>query len=272
MNVATIRNLGVRYTVRGATGLSLKRRIFQVFSGDLRRKEFWALRGVDLTVSEGDCLGIIGHNGAGKSTLCMCIAGIIPPDEGEVQVHGRVAPTLSLGAGFNRDMTGRENIRLSGELMGLGTARIRQMEAGIVDFAELGEFIDNPVRMYSTGMRARLAFSIATCIEPEVLILDEVLSVGDAVFRQKSAERMRRLIGHARAVVMVSHAIQTIREMCNVAVWLHHGQVRAYGPTGEVAAQYDAWQEQAAGAKSKAVAALIDSALPGDSLDAPPMG
>lgn len=244
MSVISVRNLGVRYTIhRAATGKSLKRSIFQFVSGEFRREQFWALRGVTFDIDDGDVLGIVGSNGAGKSTLCLALAQILVPDEGEVTVRGAVAPILSLGAGFNRDMTGRENVRLSGALMLLSPQQIRELEPSVVAFAELDDFIDNPARTYSSGMRARLAFSIATSIEADVLILDEVLGVGDAYFRKKSEERMRQLMERARAIVLVSHSAETIRNLCTTALWLNKGEIKAHGSTENVLGEYERWQQ-----------------------------
>jgi len=243
MTVISARQLGVRYSIYRSRTRLLRRTVFQFLSRELERTQFWALRNVTLEVREGDVLGVIGVNGAGKSTLCMALAQILAPDEGQVVVEGKVAPLLSLGAGFNRDMTGTENIYLSGALMGYQPSEMKEMAGAIAAFAEIGEFMENPVRAYSSGMRARLAFAIATCIEPDVLIMDEVLSVGDAGFRKKSESRMLELMERARAIVLVSHSAPTIRGLCNVAVWLHKGEVRDYGPADEVVRKYEEWQE-----------------------------
>ncbi|MHC4789338.1 MAG: ABC transporter ATP-binding protein [Planctomycetota bacterium] len=202
--------------------------------------------------------GVIGENGAGKTTLCMALAQILFPDEGAVVVRGKVAPILTLGAGFNKDMTCQENIYLSGALMGYEPEEIRRMEEAIVSFAELGDFMHNPVRTYSTGMRARLAFAIATCVEPDILILDEVLSVGDAAFRRKSEQRMNELMEHARGIVLVSHASSTIRQLCNRAIWLHEGQVRADGTVEEAVGLYEEWQKSRTAGKKGAVGAPVE--------------
>ncbi len=242
MSVVCAKDLGVCYKVYRHRGRSLKRTVFQFLTRELKRSEFWALRHVTLEIGEGDSLGVIGPNGAGKSTFCMALAGILVPDEGEVVSRGTVAPILTLGAGFNKDMTGRENLYLSGALMGLEPSQIRAIEGSIIDFAEIGDFIHNPVRTYSSGMRSRLAFAIATSVDTDLLILDETLSVGDAVFRMKSEARMRELMARARAIVVVSHAVSSIRELCNVALWLDGGRMKAYGPTEQVVAEYEQWQ------------------------------
>ncbi|MHC5034673.1 MAG: ABC transporter ATP-binding protein [Planctomycetota bacterium] len=251
MSLISAKNLGIRYSLYRARTRSLKRTILQFLSRELERTQFWALRHVTLDLCEGDTLGVVGVNGAGKSTLCMALAQILEPDEGEVVVRGRVAPILRLGAGFNKDMTCRENIYLSGALMGYEPHEIREMQDDIVSFAELGDFVHNPVRTYSTGMQARLAFAIATSVDPDVLIVDETLSVGDAAFRKKSEARMRELMDRARAIVVVSHSGQTIRTLCSTALWLHKGEVRALGPTEDVVPQYEEWQERRVAARKR---------------------
>jgi ABC-type polysaccharide/polyol phosphate transport system ATPase subunit len=258
MAVISTDNLGIRYTIYKARTPWLKRTILQFVSGELKRTQFWALRHVDLEVREGEVLGVVGENGAGKTTLCMALAQILVPDEGSVSVRGNVAPLLRLGAGFNKDMTCRENIYLSGALMGYEPDEIRDMEEAIVSFAELGDFVHNPVRTYSTGMQARLAFAIATCVDPDILIVDEMLSVGDAAFRKKSEARMRELMERARAIVLVSHSARTIRELCNVALWLHEGQVQVYGPPEGVLGEYQQWQEARAAERKRVAAGTRD--------------
>lgn len=246
MSIIKTANLGIRYKMLKHRTRSLKRTIFQVLQGEFERTEFWALRGLDLEVAEGEALGVIGANGAGKSTMCLALAGILPPDEGEIEVDGRVAPILTLGAGFNRDMTGRDNIYLSGALMGLDKQQVGEMEQFVVDFAEIGDFVDNPVRTYSSGMRARLGFAIATSVEPDVLILDEVLSVGDAAFREKSRARMHHLMDRARAMVLVSHQMDTIKDLSTTALWLHHGETVMRGGVDEVVGAYEDLRRQRA--------------------------
>lgn len=223
---------------------SLKRRLLSMMSRELIRDHFWALKDVTFDVREGETLGIVGSNGSGKSTLCMAAAQILTPDEGTVHVHGKVAPILSLNAGMTRDMTGVENIYLGGALMGYNRKEVKKWEKSILEFTELGDFIENPVRTYSSGMKARLAFSIATSVDPDVLIIDEVLGVGDTYFRQKSLARMKGLMARARAIMLVSHSAETIREMCNKALWLEHGKIQAIGEVEDVMNKYEAWQAE----------------------------
>lgn len=201
----------------------------------------WALRDVDLTCHNGQTLGIVGHNGAGKSTLCLAIAGILEPDEGTSITRGRVCPLLGLGTGFNKDLTGRENVRTYAAFLGLKRRELDELLPGIVEFSELGEAFDQPIRTYSSGMRARLGFSVATAIEPDVLILDEVLAVGDAAFRAKSRARMRELMQRSRLIVIVSHSMAFLRDTCTHAVWLEKGRVRAHGEAPEVLDGYNSW-------------------------------
>jgi ABC-type polysaccharide/polyol phosphate transport system ATPase subunit len=185
-------------------------------------REIEALKHVSFEVNHGTVLGIMGANGAGKSTLVRTIAGILPPTEGRVEVRGRVSTLLALGVGFNRDLSGRENVVLGGLAAGLRRGKLDE----IVKFAELEEFMDLPMRTYSSGMYGRLAFSVAVNMDPDILLIDEALSVGDARFRRKSFEKMRELCGQARTIVLVSHALGSIRELCDQAIWMHRGEMR----------------------------------------------
>ena len=201
--------------------------------------EFFALRNVNLEVRRREVLGLIGSNGAGKSTLLKVIARVHQPSSGRVQVRGRVAPLLELGAGFDHELTGRENVYLNGTILGF---RLKEVEARfdrIVDFAGVREFIDRPLRTYSSGMIVRLGFAVATDIQPDILILDEVLAVGDADFQKKSADRIRELRDKSEAVIMVSHDLEIIKDMCQRVAWLDHGTLRAVGPAAEVVTQYE---------------------------------
>ncbi len=197
-----------------------------------------AVGGVSFSVARGETLGIIGKNGSGKSTLMRLLAGIYKPDSGTVSISGEIAPLLSLGIGFHPDMTGRENVRINGLVLGLSPAQIEQRFREIVAFSELEEFIDFPVRTYSSGMYMRLAFSIAISVDPDVLLLDEVLSVGDEAFSEKCRVRMRAFKDAARTIVLVSHDASMIRQWCETAVWMDHGAVRLHGPAGLVVDAY----------------------------------
>jgi ABC-type polysaccharide/polyol phosphate transport system ATPase subunit len=189
-------------------------------------REIEALRHVTMDVPQGSVLGIMGANGAGKSTLVRTMAGILPPTRGRVEVHGRVSTLLALGVGFNRDLTGRENVILGGLAAGLSREQLHEKYDEIVEFAELEEFMDMPMRTYSSGMYGRLGFSVAVNMEPDILLIDEALSVGDAHFRKKSFNKMRELCGEARTIVLVSHALGSIQELCDSAIWMHKGELR----------------------------------------------
>ena len=206
-------------------------------------REVEALKHVSFHVPQGSVLGVIGANGAGKSTLMRAIAGILPPTSGKVEVYGRVSTLLALGVGFNKDLTGRDNVRLGGLAAGLDRAVLAEKYEEIVEFAELGDFMDMPMRTYSSGMYGRLAFSVAVNMEPDILLIDEALSVGDARFKRKSLNKMRELCGEDRTVVLVSHALGTIRELADEVVWMHKGEMRMYGGADEVVDAYSDFLE-----------------------------
>jgi ABC-type polysaccharide/polyol phosphate transport system ATPase subunit len=189
-------------------------------------REIEALRNVTLEVPRGSVLGVLGANGAGKSTLMRTMAGILPPTSGRVEVHGRVSTLLALGVGFNKDLSGRENVILGGLAAGLSRNQLHAKYDEIVDFAELEEFMDMPMRTYSSGMYGRLAFSVAVNMDPDILLIDEALSVGDAKFRRKSFNKMRELCAQARTIVLVSHALGSIEQLCDTAVWMHKGRLQ----------------------------------------------
>lgn len=205
----------------------------------LKYHEFWALSHVSFELEKGDVLGIIGHNGAGKSTLLKVISGIMKPTSGAVHVHGNVVPMLELGSGFDYDLSGRENVFLNGAILGYSEKFLHEKYEEILEFSELGDFIEVPLRNYSSGMVMRLAFSIATVVNPEILIVDEILSVGDAAFQEKSRQRMLELMGGGTTVLFVSHAIGQIESMCNKVLWLEHGKTAAIGQAAEICRQYE---------------------------------
>ena len=202
---------------------------------------FHALRNVDLQLPKGGSLGIIGQNGAGKSTLLQLLCGTTTPTSGRLQVNGRVAPLLELGAGFNMDFSGRENIFMNAAVLGLDQAEIRARLEDIIDFADIGEFIDQPVRTYSSGMYVRLAFAIATRISPDILVIDEAIAVGDGQFARKSFDRILQLRDEGVTLLFCSHALFQVEALCEQALWLHHGEVRAYGPSARVVSEYNEW-------------------------------
>lgn len=201
-------------------------------------EDFWALRDVGLEVRRGGSLGIIGANGSGKSTLLQLVAGIFPPTLGVVGVKGKVAALLELGAGFHPDLTGRENVRLSGLVHGLSPAETREREAEVVAFAEIGPFVDQPVKVYSSGMFVRLAFAAAICVDPEILLVDEALAVGDEYFQGRCIDRIQRMKRQGKTILFVSHNLGTVKGLCDEAAWVHGGRIVDLGETGEVVDRY----------------------------------
>ena len=195
---------------------------------------FVAVKGISFYVREGEILGIIGKNGSGKSTTLNALAGIFSPDSGSIDLNGHSISLLSIGVGFIREMTGRENITLSGMLLGFTEEQVKAKEQEIIDFAEIGEFIDMPVRTYSSGMYSKLAFSITAILETDIMLIDEVLSVGDQKFKKKSYEKMKSLISNKdRTVVIVSHSIETLKQLCDTVMWMHEGQIKRIGDPNE---------------------------------------
>jgi teichoic acid transport system ATP-binding protein len=217
---------------------TLKRRLAQLRRRRRVVREIEALKDVSFEVPHGTVLGVIGMNGAGKSTLMRTIAGIVPPTRGRVEVNGRVSTLLALGVGFNGRLTGRENVVLGGLAAGFTREEIEARYEEIAQFAELGDLIDLPMRTYSSGMYGRLAFSVAVHMDPDILLIDEALSVGDARFRRKSFEKMRELCGESRTVLMVTHALRGMRELCREVIWLHNGQVAVWDDPATVINAY----------------------------------
>lgn len=213
---------------------SIKEYFVRMLKQKLQYKEYEALKHISFQVKKGEILGVIGLNGAGKSTLLKIVAGILKPTSGQVTVQGSMAPLIELGAGFDEQLTGRENIFLNGSLLGHSNKYMKEREESIIRFAELNEFIDVPVKNYSSGMKARLGFSIATCVNPDVLIVDEVLSVGDFKFQQKCQERMQELLNGGTTVLFVSHSLGEVEKLCTRTVWLEKGEVKMIGDTSDV--------------------------------------
>ncbi len=242
-----VRSLGIRYNLR----LSRRNTVRESVLGLARRMRspghFWALRDVSFQVDPGESLAVIGPNGAGKSTLLQVLAGILEPTEGWQQVSGRVSSLLTVGVGFDPDLSGRDNILLAGAFMGLDDRVMRDKLGEIIEFADLGQFIDAKIKTYSTGMNARLGFSIATALDPDVLIIDEVLGTGDATFRVKSQRRIQELMRAARAIVLVTHDMNWPREFCNRAILLERGHVVAAGDPEEVVRVHEERSEQRRG-------------------------
>lgn len=218
---------------------SIKEFTTRLIKGDISYRDFWALKNINFELKKGEVLGIIGTNGSGKSTLLKIIAGIMKPTEGYVETVGAIAPMLELGSGFELEMTGRENIYLNGAILGYSEELINSHFDEIVDFSELRDFIDVPIRSYSSGMLARLAFSVATMTRPEILIVDEILSVGDDTFQTKSRTKMMEIMEEGSNVLFVSHSIEQIREICGRVVWLDKGEMKMIGPTKKVCDAYE---------------------------------
>ena len=242
-------DVGVSYSLRMTKKQTVKASVVQRVKRQ-GETSFWALRNVTFQVRHGDALGIIGPNGAGKSTLLQVLAGIITPSEGFVEVDGHVSSLLTLGVGFDQDLSGTDNIRLAGAFMGLDHAVVEERLPAIVDYADLGDFIDVPIKTYSSGMRARLGFAIATSVEPDILILDEVLSTGDAAFRAKSKQRVGELVSEAKAIVLVTHDMNWVTEYCNRAMLIEKGNIVASGSPEDVVREH---QERSARRRAEQV-------------------
>ena len=232
------RNLSLRFSAPTDKKGSLKKWVLDAVRGRVRHNHFLAVDDVSFRIDRGETVGLVGRNGAGKSTLLKLVTGIVEPTSGSISVRGQVAPLLALGNGLDPTLTGRENIYLNGAILGYEKAYLRAHEADIIEFSELGDFIDAPVRTYSSGMTMRLAFSIATAASPEILILDEVLAVGDAAFQAKCRARISEIVADGATVFFVSHSLSDIVQLCERAIWLVKGRVAMDGPAGEVADAY----------------------------------
>ena len=238
-----VQNVSMRFNLGIEKNNSLKQMAVDLFNKKEREKkkknnEFWALQDVSFKVEKGEVLGFVGSNGAGKSTLLKIVAGVMKPTKGKVLVGGNICPMIELGAGFDLDLNARENIYLNGAVMGYSKSFLDSKFQEIVDFSELQDFLDVPVRNFSSGMVARLAFSVATIVDPEILIVDEILSVGDLNFQNKSENKMRSLISGGTTVLYVSHSIKSIESLCDRVVWLEHGKVIMVGKTDDVCKAY----------------------------------
>ncbi len=252
MNMIEVNNVSMRFNMAKEKHESLKEYFLAAVQGKLQFEEFYALRDVSLKVEKGEFHGLIGLNGSGKSTLLKIISGVFKPTAGSVTVHGSIAPLIELGAGFDMDLTARENIFLNGTVLGLTPQYIREKFVEFVEFSELRDFLDVPLKNYSSGMVARIGFSIATVTKPDVLIADEILSVGDFMFQEKCEERMRQLMSGGTTVLLVSHSIGQVERMCDRVTWLEKGRVRMSGGAREVCDAYRALDEQAASAQRAA--------------------
>ena len=239
--VLKVKDVSILFNLSKENVDNLKELLIKKIKGQkIRFNEFWALKNINFELEKGDRLGILGLNGAGKSTLLKIIAGVYKPTTGSVTRNGHMAPMIELGAGFDPNYTGRENIYLYGSVLGFSREFLESKYEEILEFSELGDFIDVPIKNYSSGMKARLGFSIATVVEPEILILDEVLSVGDAKFRKKCEKKMKTMFDHGVTVLFVSHSLEQVKRLCNKAILLEHGEIIAQGGITEVAEVYDA--------------------------------
>lgn len=236
--IIQVNDVSMRFNLAKEKSESLKEYFLQIAHGKLKFDEFYALKNVSLDVQPGDFYGLIGLNGSGKSTLLKVISGVYKPTSGSCTVRGTIAPLIELGAGFDMDLTARENIFLNGAVLGFTPKYIRKQFDEIVEFSELHDFLDVPLKNYSSGMVARIAFAIATITKPDILIADEILSVGDFLFQQKCEDRMQKLMSGGTTVILVSHSIEQIERMCNKVAWLEHGRIKMNGPTEEVCAAY----------------------------------
>ncbi|PXV91471.1 teichoic acid transport system ATP-binding protein [Lachnotalea glycerini] len=235
-NAIEVKDLKIRY--RCLRKMSIKRSIKHVFK--MQKEVFEAVKGVSFDVPRGEIMGIVGKNGSGKSTMLRAIAGIFSPDVGTIDVGDNTVSLLSIGVGFQKQVTGRENIYLSGMLLGFSEEHINNKIDEIIEFAEIGDFIDRPVKTYSSGMHSKLAFSITAILETDIILIDEVLSVGDAKFKKKSYNKMKELIMNKdRTVIIVSHSSETLEELCNSILWLHEGKVKMLGTPQEVLPVYE---------------------------------
>ena len=233
-------NVGIRFNLAKERVDSLKEYFLKFSKGTLKFEEFWALDGVSLEIEKGDFYGLVGINGSGKSTLLKSVAGVFKPTRGKITVNGTIAPLIELGAGFDMDLTARENIFLNGAVLGFSKDHMMEKFDDIVDFSELHEFLDVPLKNYSSGMVARIAFAIATATKPDILIADEILAVGDYAFQEKCEKRMQELLDAGTTVIFVSHSIEQVKRMCNKATWIEKGKVIMTGDAETVCDAYSA--------------------------------
>lgn len=235
-------NVGMKFNLGIEKGFSFKELFISFFNFKKRKNKksqyFWALKNIDLEIKKGEVVGFIGCNGAGKSTLLKVVSGVMKPTEGKVEVNGAISPMIELGAGFDAELTARENIFLNGAVLGYSEKTIKEKFQEIVDFSELHEFLDAPIKNFSSGMIARLAFSIATIVDPEILIVDEILSVGDINFQDKSKNKMIKMIKGGTTVLYVSHSLEAIKSICTTAVWLENGKIKMVGKPNKVCEAY----------------------------------
>lgn len=238
-----VKNLTMKFNLASEKTESIKEYVVKMLKRELFFQEFKALDDVTFSVKKGESVGLLGANGSGKSTLLKCISGIYPPSSGSVDVYGSIAPLIELGAGFDPDLTARENVYLNGAVMGFDKEFVLEKYDEIVEFSELQKFMDVPVKNFSSGMAARLGFSIATLVKPDILIVDEVLSVGDASFQEKSAKKMEELRSGGTTMLFVSHTLPQVEQLCEKAIWLKQGKLVMYGDSSEVCNEYREWSK-----------------------------
>ena len=241
-----IKNVSMKFNLGIEKDFSIKQAFINFFSGKKKKKKndyFWALKDVNFHINKGEVVGLVGSNGAGKSTLLKVVSGVMKPTKGEVIVNGNISPMIELGAGFDAELTARENIYLNGAVLGYSKKFIDEKFDEIVEFSELKDFLEVPVKNFSSGMTAKLAFSIATVVNPEILIVDEILSVGDMRFQEKSKQKMMSMINGGTTVLYVSHSIQSIKGICTKAVWIEHGKIQMIGDVNKVCDAYKKSQE-----------------------------
>lgn len=239
MNSIEVKNVSVKYIIGDFKDIGIKEYLIKKFKGEMVIKEKWALKNISFVVEQGDLLGIIGSNGSGKSTILKVLAGIMPPTEGSVSVNGKIAPLLELGAGFDTDLTVRENIFLRGAMLGYTKKFITDKYPEIIEFSELKDYEDVAFRRLSSGMKSKLAFSLASMVHPDILVLDEVLSVGDIAFQKKSSQKMKELIYSGITTILVSHSMSQIRSICNKVLWIEQGEMMGIGNTKEICDKYE---------------------------------
>lgn len=236
--IITVNNVSMRFNLAEEKTDTLKEYFLKMLTGKLHFNEFLALKNVSFSIEKGESVALIGSNGSGKSTMLKILAGVLYPSEGNVQINGSIAPLIELGAGFDMDLTARENIYLNGAVLGYDHDFMEQNFREIMDFSELWDFVDVPVKNYSSGMVARLGFAIATIVKADILVVDEILAVGDFKFQEKCKARMEKMMGEGTTLLFVSHSEEQVKELCNRAIWLDHGKLMADGPTERVYQQY----------------------------------
>lgn len=237
-NIINIEDVSMMFNISKEKVDSLKEYIIKILKNELMFQEFWALQNISFQIKKGESIGLIGLNGSGKSTLLKIIAGVLKATKGRVEVKGSIAPLIELGAGFDMDLSARENIYLNGAILGYSRKEISEKFEDIVDFAELWDFIDVPVKNFSSGMLARLGFSIATISQPDILIVDEILSVGDLSFQKKCEKRIANMVRNNTTIILVSHSMAQVREICQKVIWLEKGQIKEVGETEKITLLY----------------------------------